>query len=156
LVYLGVALQDAESDADWLAEKTANLRIFEDAEGKMNLSLKDMVNPITIASESPESTAPEEINAPWGVLAISQFTLLGDARKGHRPSWGRAAPPEQARALYEYFLDKIRAQGLVCESGEFQTHMRVSYTNDGPVTILLDSREERTMPPEPAVRGQNG
>jgi D-tyrosyl-tRNA(Tyr) deacylase len=76
-----------------------------------------------------------------GVLVVSQFTLLGDARKGRRPSWGRAAPPEKARELYEYFIKKIREQNLVCESGEFQAHMKVSYTNDGPVTILLDSEE---------------
>jgi D-tyrosyl-tRNA(Tyr) deacylase len=120
LVYLGVALGDAESDAEWLAEKIANLRIFEDLEGKMNLSIKE---------------------SGGGVLAVSQFTLLGDARKGRRPSWGRAAPPETAKELYEYCMGKIREQGLVCESGEFQTHMRVTYTNDGPVTILLDSRE---------------
>jgi D-tyrosyl-tRNA(Tyr) deacylase len=131
LVYLGVALEDGESDADWLAEKIANLRIFEDSEGKMNLSLKDLL-------ERGHASTGE---APTGVLAVSQFTLLGDARKGRRPSWGRAAPPEQAKGLYEYFMDKIREQGLVCESGEFQAHMQVAYTNDGPVTILLDSRE---------------
>jgi D-tyrosyl-tRNA(Tyr) deacylase len=127
LVYLGVAAGDAEADADWIAEKIANLRIFADAQGKMNLSLKD-----TLANTGGGTT---------GVLAVSQFTLLGDARKGRRPSWALAAPPETARRLYEYCMDKIRAQGLVCASGEFQAHMRVSYTNDGPVTILLDSRE---------------
>ena len=132
LVYLGVALEDGESDAEWLAEKIANLRIFGDSEGKMNLSLRDMAG--------PEAAGPGNA-APAGVLAVSQFTLLGDARKGRRPSWGRAAPPEQARPLYEYFMDKIREQGLVCESGEFQAHMQVAYINDGPVTILLDSRE---------------
>jgi D-tyrosyl-tRNA(Tyr) deacylase len=120
LVYLGVARGDAESDADRLAEKIANLRIFDDPEGKMNLSIKE---------------------SGGGVLAVSQFTLLGDARKGRRPSWGGAAPPEAAKKLYEYCMRKIREQGLVCESGEFQTHMKVAYTNDGPVTILLDSKE---------------
>jgi D-tyrosyl-tRNA(Tyr) deacylase len=128
LVYLGVALDDCESDADWLAEKIANLRIFEDAEGKMNVSLKDA------AAVDPAKAGG------MGVLAVSQFTLLGDARKGRRPSWGKAAPPEKAKQLYEYFMEKIREQGLVCESGEFQAHMRVAYTNDGPVTILLDSK----------------
>jgi D-tyrosyl-tRNA(Tyr) deacylase len=123
LVYLGVALEDGKADACWLAEKIANLRIFDDSEGKMNLSLKDL---------SAEGA---------GVLAVSQFTLLGDARKGRRPSWAKAAAPEKARELYEYFMEKIREQNLVCESGEFQAHMKVSYTNDGPVTILLDSRE---------------
>jgi D-tyrosyl-tRNA(Tyr) deacylase len=129
LVYLGVALKDDESDADWLAEKIANLRIFEDAEGKMNLSLKDVIQ------------GAGEAGTSIGVLAVSQFTLLGDARKGRRPSWGRAAPPEEAKRLYEYFMGKIREAGLRCESGEFQAHMQVAYTNDGPVTILLDSRE---------------
>ena len=133
LVYLGVALDDDEADAVWLAEKIANLRIIEDDQGKMNVSLLDMVN-----HKFPEVT---EINAPVGVLAVSQFTLLGDARKGRRPSWGKAALPEKAKELYEYFMSKIREQGLVCESGEFQAHMKVTYTNNGPVTVLLDSRE---------------
>jgi len=129
LVYLGVAVDDGSNDADWLAEKIANLRIFEDQDGKMNLSLLDIVN-----------QSSGEINEiPVGVLAVSQFTLLGDARKGRRPSWGGAAPPEKARELYIYFMDKIREQGLICESGEFQAHMMVKYTNDGPVTIILDT-----------------
>jgi D-tyrosyl-tRNA(Tyr) deacylase len=132
LVYLGVALDDSKSDADWHAEKIANLRIFEDADGKMNVSLKDMV--------SHDPAMANGNGAAMGVLAVSQFTLLGDARKGRRPSWGNAAPPEKAKQLYEYFMQKIREQGLVCESGEFQAHMRVTYTNDGPVTILLDSK----------------
>ena len=125
LVYLGVALEDCEKDADWLAEKIACLRIFDDAEGKMNLSIKD--------AAALTETDPE-------ILVISQFTLLGDVQKGRRPSWAKAAPPEKAKQLYEYFMLKIREQGLRCESGEFQAYMQVSYTNDGPVTILLDSR----------------
>lgn len=134
LVYLGVALDDNEKDADWLAEKIANLRIFDDQDGKMNLSLLDIVNrPLNdvnkIASE-----------IPVGVLAVSQFTLLGDARKGRRPSWGGAAPPEKARELYIYFMEKIKERGLICESGEFQARMDVTYTNEGPVTIILDSK----------------
>lgn len=133
LVYLGVAHDDDETDARWLAEKIANLRLFDDAEGKMNRSLKDV---ISHAANPFEADA-----APCGVLAVSQFTLLGDARKGRRPSWNRAAPPEKARGLYEFFMAQIRAQGLFCASGEFQTHMHVTYTNDGPVTILLDSKE---------------
>lgn len=137
LVYLGVALDDLESDADWLAEKIVNIRIFEDAEGKMNLSLKDVIQGKNLS----ESRLDEKEETSIGVLVISQFTLLGDARKGRRPSWGKAAPPEKARRLYEYFIGKIREEGLVCESGEFQAHMRVAYINDGPVTILLDSRE---------------
>jgi len=124
LVYLGVAADDTEKDAQWLAEKIANLRVFQDAEGKMNLSLLDIVGSGSDA----------------GVLAVSQFTLLGDARKGRRPSYGTAAVPEKANALYEHFMDKVRAQGLVCQAGVFQAHMDVCYINDGPVTILLDSR----------------
>ena len=133
LVYLGVALDDTEKDADWLAEKIANLRIFEDNDGKMNVSLLELVNQDNIKVNIGDK--------PIGILVISQFTLLGDAHKGRRPSWGRAAPPEKAKELYEYFMGKIREQGLVCESGEFQAHMKVTYTNDGPVTVLLDSRE---------------
>jgi D-tyrosyl-tRNA(Tyr) deacylase len=132
LVYLGVALDDGANDADWLAEKIANLRIFEDQDGKMNLSLLDVVN----------QSSGEVNEIPIGVLAVSQFTLLGDARKGRRPSWNGAAPPEKARELYIYFMDKIREHGLVCESGEFQAHMDVTYTNDGPVTIILDSKDK--------------
>ena len=131
LVYLGVAVDDGKNDADWLAEKIANLRIFEDQDGKMNLSLLDIVN---------QSLNDVNKISP-GVLAISQFTLLGDARKGRRPSWAGAAPPEKARELYIYFMEKIREQGLICESGEFQARMNVTYTNEGPVTIILDSRE---------------
>ena len=127
LVYLGVAIEDGKADADWLAEKIANLRIFDDSSGRMNLSLKEITEPNNAF--------------PFGVLTVSQFTLLGDARKGRRPSWGKAAAPEKALELYEYFKGKIRAQGLICESGEFQAYMKVSYTNEGPVTILLDSRE---------------
>jgi len=132
LVYLGVAVEDSKNDADWLAEKIANLRIFEDQDGKMNLSLLDIVHSSLFTLHS---------SLVIGVLAISQFTLLGDARKGRRPSWNGAAPPEKARELYIYFMDKIREHGLLCESGEFQAHMDVTYTNDGPVTIILNSRE---------------
>jgi len=131
LVYLGVAHDDTESDADWLAEKIANLRIFDDSDGKMNLSLPDIVNQKTDKVNESENTV--------GVLAVSQFTLLGDARKGRRPSWGKAALPEKARKLYDYFMAQIRQAGLPCESGEFQAVMQVRYTNDGPVTILLDT-----------------
>jgi len=124
LVYLGVAHDDCEKDVQMLAEKIAYLRIFDDAQGKMNLSLKD------IASLDPDC----------GVLAVSQFTLLADTRKGRRPSWNGAAPPDKAKKLYEHFIDKIKEQNLTCECGEFQAHMMVSYTNDGPVTVLLDSK----------------
>jgi D-tyrosyl-tRNA(Tyr) deacylase len=131
LVYLGVALDDDEKDADWLAEKIANLRIFEDQDGKMNLSLLELVN----------QSLNDGNKIPPGVLAISQFTLLGDARKGRRPSWNGAALPEKARELYLYFMEKIKQRGLICESGEFQARMNVSYTNEGPVTIILNSKE---------------
>ena len=131
LVYLGVAVDDKEKDADWLAEKIANLRIFEDQDGKMNLSLLELVN----------QSLNDGNKIPLGVLAVSQFTLLGDARKGRRPSWNEAAAPEKARELYLYFMEKIKEQGLICESGEFQARMNVSYTNEGPVTIILNSRE---------------
>ena len=125
LVYLGVAHNDSEADADWLAEKIAFLRIFNDSEGKMNLSIKDII----------------ANGIPAGILAVSQFTLLADARKGRRPSWNGAAAPEKAKQLYEYFIKTVKKHGLVCESGEFQAHMEVTYTNDGPVTIILDSVE---------------
>ena len=133
LVYLGVAGGDTEKDAEWMAEKVANLRIFDDDAGKMNLSVKD------IAAQSKKDEAA--ISGSVGVLAVSQFTLLADARKGRRPYYGDAADPEKAKALYEYFMAKIREQGLVCQAGVFQAMMEVTYTNDGPVTILLDSRD---------------
>ena len=118
LVLLGVAQSDTEKDADYLAEKIAGLRIFEDADQKMNLSV---------------------IDVGGAVLAVSQFTLFGDVRRGKRPSFDDAARPEQAKGLYEYFVQKIRAAGLRCETGVFQAMMDVELTNSGPVTILLDS-----------------
>ena len=120
LVLLGVTHADTEAAADYLAEKIAGLRIFEDDAGKMNLSVKDMGG---------------------SILAVSQFTLYGDARKGKRPSFDDAARPEQARQLYEYFVERIRALGLRCETGRFQEMMQVELVNDGPVTILLDSEK---------------
>ena len=163
LVYLGVAHEDTQEDADWLAEKIAGLRIFDDSEGKMNLSLTEIVNRDTntvniindnlyknMVNIASDNTCNGVVNAKNvnngektvnGVLVISQFTLLGDARKGRRPSWSKAAGPEKARELYLYFIKKIRERGFVCECGEFQARMKVSYTNEGPVTILLDSAE---------------
>ncbi|MDR2194918.1 MAG: D-tyrosyl-tRNA(Tyr) deacylase [Treponema sp.] len=117
LVYLGVARGDSREAASCLAEKICGLRIFEDAGGKMNRSVKD---------------------TGGGILAISQFTLLADTRKGKRPSFGDAADPQTAEELYEYFMEKVREQGVQCEAGVFQTHMEVTYTNDGPVTIILE------------------
>ena len=120
LVLLGVGQQDTEQDSIYLAEKIAGLRIFEDADGKMNRSVQE---------------------AGGSLLAVSQFTLYGDVRRGKRPSFDEAAPPEPARRLYELFVDRIRAAGLRCETGRFQEMMQVELVNDGPVTILLDSNK---------------
>ena len=120
LVLLGVGQNDAESDADYLADKIAGLRVFEDAGGKMNLAAADV---------------------GAAVLAVSQFTLFGDVRRGKRPSFDAAARPEQALRLYEYFVEQIRALGLRCETGKFQEMMQVELVNEGPVTILLDSQK---------------
>ncbi len=120
LVLLGVAREDEERDAAWMAEKIVGLRIFEDAEGKMNRGL---------------------LEVEGALLAVSQFTLLGDSRKGRRPSFIAAAPPEAAEALYRTFVTKTRSLGARTETGKFQAHMAVHLVNDGPVTILLDSRE---------------
>ena len=118
LVLLGVGRDDANADATYLVEKIAGLRVFEDAHGKMNLSVQDIGG---------------------SVLAVSQFTLYGDVRRGKRPSFDAAAPPEKARQLYEFFVEQIRAAGLRCETGRFQEMMTVELVNEGPVTILLDS-----------------
>ena len=118
LVLLGVSKDDTEADADYLAEKIGGLRVFEDDDGKMNRSVADVGG---------------------AVLAVSQFTLYGDVRRGKRPSFDSAARPERARELYEYFVDRMRERGLHCETGEFQAMMSVSLVNHGPVTVLLDS-----------------
>jgi D-aminoacyl-tRNA deacylase len=118
LVLLGVGNDDTETDATYLAEKVAGLRIFEDHDGKMNRSVLDVSG---------------------SVLVVSQFTLYGDVRRGKRPSFDAAAPPELARRLYEFFVDRIRDAGLRCETGRFQEMMQVELVNEGPVTILLDS-----------------
>ncbi|MGA8540593.1 MAG: D-aminoacyl-tRNA deacylase [Terriglobales bacterium] len=118
LVLIGVGSGDTRADADYLAEKIIGLRIFEDTGGKMNLCIAEVSG---------------------ALLVVSQFTLYGDARRGKRPSFDAAAPPEQARELYDYFVKKIRAAGLRCETGRFQETMRVELANEGPVTILLDS-----------------
>ena len=118
LVLVGVGRDDREADALYLAEKTAGLRIFEDDAGKMNRSVQE---------------------AGGKVLVVSQFTLYGDVRKGKRPSFDDAAPPELARRLYDLFVEHIRSTGLRCETGRFQETMKVELVNEGPVTILLDS-----------------
>ncbi len=118
LVLLGVGVGDTRADADYLAEKTIGLRIFEDTDGKMNLPVAEVGG---------------------AVLVVSQFTLYGDVRRGKRPSFDAAASPQTARELYEYFVERIRAAGLRCETGRFQETMQVELVNEGPVTILLDS-----------------
>jgi D-tyrosyl-tRNA(Tyr) deacylase len=118
LVLLGVAAGDGEAEARWMADKVAQLRIFEDSAGKMNLSVADVGG---------------------GVLVVSQFTLLGDARKGNRPSFVAAAPPEAASALYERVCALLRERGLPVAQGVFRAHMDVELVNDGPVTIVLDT-----------------
>jgi D-aminoacyl-tRNA deacylase len=120
LVLLGVGQEDTETDATYLAEKVAGLRVFADHDGKMNRSVQDVGG---------------------SVLAVSQFTLYGDVGRGKRPSFGAAAPPERALRLYAYFVERIQGAGLRCETGRFQEMMRVELVNEGPVTILLDSRK---------------
>ncbi|HKE59903.1 MAG TPA: D-aminoacyl-tRNA deacylase [Pyrinomonadaceae bacterium] len=120
VVLLGVAQDDARADADYLAQKIVALRIFDDREGKMNLGLQD---------------------ANGALLVVSQFTLYGDVRRGLRPSWSDAAPPEVAEPLYDYFVSKCKALVKKVQTGSFRKMMQVELVNDGPVTILLDSRK---------------
>ncbi len=120
LVLLGVAADDTETDADTLADKIAGLRFFEDADGKTNAALADVGG---------------------ALLVVSQFTLYGDCRKGRRPSFTEAAPPDVAERLYERFVTRVRAAGITVETGRFRTMMQVELVNDGPVTLLLESRK---------------
>jgi len=120
LVLLGVHCDDTDKDARWMADKVINLRIFEDTDNKMNLSLLD---------------------TGGSLLVVSQFTLFGDCRKGRRPSWSQAAPPEIAQTLYRNFVETVRRNGINTETGKFQADMEVNLTNDGPVTLLLDSHK---------------
>ena len=120
LVLLGISKSDTQADADYLAAKTIGLRIFEDLDGKMNLSITE---------------------TQGAVLAVSQFTLYGDARRGLRPSWIDAAPPDIAEPLYEYFVQQARMLIAQVATGSFRAMMQVELVNDGPVTILLDSRK---------------
>jgi D-tyrosyl-tRNA(Tyr) deacylase len=121
VVFVGVASGDTERDAQYLAQKTASLRIFADEAERFNLSALDIKGEL---------------------LVVSQFTLLADTRKGRRPSFVEAAPPAQAEVLFEQFVEEVRATGLKVETGRFQQYMQVEIHNDGPVTILLDSREK--------------
>lgn len=121
LIFLGVAETDSEKDCDYLANKIANLRIFADKNDLMNLSLMD---------------------TGGAALVVSQFTLWGDCRKGRRPSFVRAARPEKAKVLYEYFIGLLREKGVHVATGQFQEMMDVCLTNDGPVTLMLDSSKE--------------
>ncbi|MEF9991010.1 MAG: D-aminoacyl-tRNA deacylase [Romboutsia sp.] len=118
LVLLGVTHEDSSSDVDYMIDKILNLRIFEDENDKMNLSLKDVGGEL---------------------LVVSQFTLYGDCRKGRRPSFSSAAKPDMANELYEEFIEKAKAEGINIGTGKFAAHMMVELTNDGPVTMLLDS-----------------
>jgi len=120
MVLLGVGRDDAEPDADWLAEKIYGLRVFEDGDGKLNLSLSEVKG---------------------AVLVVSQFTLYADCRKGRRPGFDLAAPPELAEKLYDYFVEKLKEKGLPVATGKFQAMMDVELVNQGPVTLLLDSRK---------------
>lgn len=117
VLLVGVTHEDSEAEADWLADKIAGLRLFEDEEGKMNRGLKDVGG---------------------SILSVSQFTLYADAKKGRRPSFVEAARPEQAEPLWEYFNERIRSHGLTVETGRFGAMMDVQLINDGPVTIILE------------------
>ena len=119
-VLLGVGVGDTERDAEWMAEKIVNLRIFEDEDGKMNRALHDVGG---------------------GMLIVSQFTLYGDCRKGRRPSFIEAAPAEEGNRLYEYFVGQVKNRGVEVAYGVFQAHMAVEIVNDGPVTLILDTRQ---------------
>ena len=120
VVFVGVARGDSAQDAEYLAQKTVNLRIFADAAGKFNLFAQD------IGGE---------------LLIVSQFTLIADTRKGRRPSFVEAAPPAEAEALFEHFVAQARLSGLKVATGRFQQYMQVTISNDGPVTVMLDSRD---------------
>lgn len=120
LILLGVEKGDTEDDANYLVSKVAEMRIFEDEQGKMNLSVLDVGG---------------------SAMVVSQFTLLGDLRKGRRPSFDKAASPDEAKRLYEFFVSRLKALGIPTATGEFQASMEVYLVNEGPVTVLLDSRK---------------
>ena len=121
LVFVGVTHADDTKDADYLADKIIQLRIFPDDTGRMNRNL---------------------LEAAGGLLVVSQFTLYGDCRKGRRPGFDQAAPPEQAKSLYQYFVERLRSSNTIVETGVFQAEMKVHLVNDGPVTFVLDSNKD--------------
>jgi D-aminoacyl-tRNA deacylase len=122
LILIGVTFTDTQQDAEYLADKVINLRIFPDEEGRMNRSI---------------------LEVGGSLLVVSQFTLYGDCRKGRRPSFDRAAPPEQARRLYEYFIERLTSRNIIVQTGVFQAEMQVHLVNDGPVTFVLDSPDRQ-------------
>jgi D-tyrosyl-tRNA(Tyr) deacylase len=122
LILLGVTQSDQHQDADYLADKVVQLRIFADESGRMNRSL---------------------LEVQGALLVVSQFTLYGDCRKGRRPSFDQAAPPEQARSLYEYFVQRVKLSNIAVETGVFQAEMEIHLINDGPVTFILDSKRNQ-------------
>jgi len=125
IILLGVARTDSRKDADYLVDKTVNLRIFPDEAGRMNRSI---------------------LETGGALLVVSQFTLYGDCKKGRRPSFDEAAPPEQARELYEYFVSQLKSSNIIVETGVFQAEMEVHLVNDGPVTIILESKGNSREP----------
>ena len=125
LILIGVTSTDTQQDADYLADKVIYLRIFPDEEGRMNRSI---------------------LEVGGSLLVVSQFTLYGDCKKGRRPSFDRAAPPEQARQLYEYFIERLTSRNIIVQTGVFQAEMQIHLVNDGPVTFVLDS-PDGPMPP---------
>ena len=132
VVLVGIAKEDTDASGQFLAEKIAHLRIFGNAEGRMDRSLVDVVSHETAGMDAGGGAGP-------GILCVSQFTLYGDCRKGRRPSYDRAAAPEAARPLYERFVEQLRVFGVPVQTGEFQAMMEIELVNDGPVTLLLDS-----------------
>jgi len=122
LVLIAIHKDDTEKDLDWMVDKIINLRIFDDKQGLMNYSLLDMGGEL---------------------LVVSQFTILGDCRKGRRPSWSNAAPPDIAKLLYQSFITLIRNKGITCATGRFQAMMNISLVNNGPVTLVIDSRQKQ-------------
>jgi D-aminoacyl-tRNA deacylase len=132
VVLVGIAKEDTDTSGQFLAEKIAHLRVFADAEGRLNRSLLEITSDVAGGADA---------GAGPGILCVSQFTLYGDCRKGRRPSYDRAAAPEAAHPIYDKFVEQLRAFGVPVQTGEFQAMMEVELVNDGPVTVLLDSEK---------------